>query len=228
MANTKETATELQKRIALIQSNIGAIKKKKEQGGPTYAFRSIDDVMNKLSPLLAEHEVTITSEVKSFTLNHREYEKAGYGGAAPQKKFAFYASVHLAVTFRHGAETETWEEVAMSEDNSDKALTQAMSMAYKYAILRKFCILTEDIAASDSDRKPNQEQPTPPAPMAQQGIMPTLIKGSESYDKVVKALTQALATVEQVESKYVVDAAMKAELETIVQKAQAARVGGGK
>jgi hypothetical protein len=113
----------------------------------------------------------------------------------------------------------------MSEDSSDKAPTQAMSMAYKYAILRKFCILTEDISKSDSDKKPTEEAPTPPPALV---VKEELTKSHASYKKVLDALIQKTATIEQVKTKFEVSAEMEAELAVLVQKADAARIGGKK
>jgi hypothetical protein len=217
--------SELQKKISEITAEIGAIKKKKEQNGPTYAFRSIDDVMNKLSPLMASKGVTITSKVLDRKLEKRTAMKWDNYRKENVEKFYFFAEVTLAVTFHYGEESETWEEWAMSEDSSDKAPTQAMSMAYKYAILRKFCILTEDISKSDSDKKPTEEAPTPPpAPVVKE----ELTKSHASYKKVLDALIQKTATIEQVKTKFEVSTEMEAELAVLVQKADAARIGGKK
>lgn len=220
----EQTATNLQNRIALIMGEIGAIEKKKAEGGPQFAFRSIDEVMNKLNPLLAKHEITITSEVVSHTLNSRTYTKWDGYQKKEVEKFAFYATVLLRVQFRHGSEVETWEEIAMSEDNSDKALTQAMSMAYKYAILRKFCILTKDVSESDADKKPNQETQTPPPPVAKD----VLTKDHPRYKGALDSLLQGVATMDKIKSVFEVSAEMQTEMETLRQKAEAARIKGGK
>jgi hypothetical protein len=230
---TQETLT-LGQRISKITEEIGSIKKKKEQGGPQYAFRSIDDFMNKLSPLLAKHEVTLTSKVLSFTLNSRTYTKWDNYQKKDVEKFAYYATVHLAVLFNHGDQSETWEEPAMSEDNSDKAITQAMSMAYKYAIARKFCVATEDIANSDGDRKVAdafKEEPKEAPKAVKPAASPTkefMTKEHPLFEKTKDALMKGMKTVDNVKTVFNLSDEMEKELNIIVSKSQAARVGGGK
>lgn len=161
----------LQEKISAITKEIGAIPKtKKPNSTVSYAFRGIDDVMNKLNPLLAHHGITLQNKVLAYTITPREYIKKIWNTDKEEKKMCYYATVHIQLIFSDGISNETWEEVAMSEDHSDKALTQAMSMAYKYAITRKFCILTEDLVDPDGltpDRlkeTPNQQQPNIPIP----------------------------------------------------------------
>lgn len=156
MANELTTLTQ---KLALITQEIGAIKKEKKQGSTvSYAFRGIDDVMNKLNPLLGRHGITLQSQIINHNLDRRDFTNK-YGDT----KIAYCATVTLRLIFSDGVATESWEEVAMSEDYGDKAMTQAMSMAYKYAITRKFCILTEDVVDPDSrnpDRSEELKKPT--------------------------------------------------------------------
>ena len=157
-ASTKNThIMKLQEKIAAITKEMGAIPKTKKEGSTVkYAFRGIDDVMNKLSPLLALHQVSLQSKI----LNHSftsEWGKDKYGNDRKTST----ALVHYQLIFTSGDETETYESIAMSEDFSDKAMTQAESMAYKYAILRKFCIMTEDTPDGDG-RDPEPQKPQEP------------------------------------------------------------------
>lgn len=159
---TKEKT--LAEKISYITGNIGAIEKEvKRDSTVKYAFRGIDDVMNRLNPMLAEQGITLQNKVLSYALTPRSYEKYNSYSKETEIKHSFYATVHIALVFSDGKETETWEEVAMSEDHSDKALTQAMSMAYKYAITRKFCILTKDLVDPDGliPQRVTDQSPTP-------------------------------------------------------------------
>lgn len=156
----------LNEKIASITADIGVIRKtKKENSTVNYAFRGIDDVMNHLNPLLAKNAVSLEKEVVSFKLDEKNSTDK-YGKA----RSSYCAIVHIRLIFTDGIEKQQFEEVAMSEDYADKAMTQAESMAYKYAILRKFCIPTEDLPDGDGrepERKPTiQTQPLPKSPLS--------------------------------------------------------------
>lgn len=147
----------LAQKLAKISKEIGAIPKEKKPGASvSYAYRGIDDVMNKLNPLLSEYGITLQSKVLSHTLTPRTFIKYDKYEKRDVEKTCYYATAHLQLIFSDGNQQEVFEEVAMSEDYGDKALTQAMSMAYKYAITRKFCILTQDTVDPDS-RQPEHE-----------------------------------------------------------------------
>lgn len=152
-------ALPLADKLATIMAEIGPIKKKKHEGATVkFAYRSIDEVMNALNPLLATYAITLQSRVSSFKTT-RVDGKDKYGN----DRVSYLSEVVVAVIFSDGKETETWEEYAISEDFADKSATQAMSMAFKYAILRKFCITTEDMTDPDS-RQPERPEPTPEKP----------------------------------------------------------------
>lgn len=216
-----EKTMNLQERISAIIAEMGAIKKKVEKGGPNFAFRSIDDVVNTANPLFSKYNVTIQSEVVSHTLNHRNYKNK-----FNEDKFAFYATVVLRMKFCHGQEMEIWEEVAMSEDNSDKALTQAMSMAFKYGLIRKLMIVTEELSKSDADKKPSEDDKPAPKPDPKPDALIALEKGSDNWNKVVKALEGSVGTIEQVKKKYTLSAELEKELTDLVGKVHAERIKG--
>lgn len=144
---------DLTARLSAITVEIGPIAKTKRPGDTvSFKYRSIDDVQNHLNPLLAYYGVTVQSKIINIQLTSREFEKT-YNDVVT-KKIAYTAVAQMAFIFSDGKSSETWEEAAMSEDYADKAVTQAMSMAYKYALIRKFCITTEDMTDPDS-RQPD-------------------------------------------------------------------------
>lgn len=152
----------LTEKLAHITQEIGAIKKEKKPGSTvSYAYRGIDDVMNKLNPLLGKHGITLQSKILAYDLRVREFKKFNSYKNIEEDKVAATATVHLQLIFSDGVSSESYEEVAMSEDYGDKAMTQAVSMAYKYAITRKFCILTADTVDPDS-RNPERGEDQPP------------------------------------------------------------------
>ena len=66
--------------------------------------------------------------------------------------------------------------------------------------------------------KPVKSAPvsTPKGPFKSTNDLPYLNKGTESYDKVVKALTEKKATLDQVQLKYKLSSVVKKELENLV------------
>lgn len=202
----------LGQKVAQITAEIGAIKKKKNPDSTvSYAFRGIDEAMDALSPLLAKYGVSLQSEVLHYSVQGRSYKKWDNYRKEEVEKFAYMATVVLRVKFTSGEEVETWEEPAMSEDHSDKAYTQAMSMAYKYAILRKFCVRTSDMKDPDA-MMPEAFQPESKPSKA------ALEANTDNYNKVVAALTAGKAKVADVEKKYTLTPEMKQELSKLEKK----------
>jgi hypothetical protein len=98
-----------------------------------YFYRSIDDVLNRLGPLLAKHRLCVLPRVFRRT----EVERPGDGNCL-LVSVSVEASYDL-VSARDGSRHRIR---AMGEalDAGDKATAKAMSAAYKYAMLQAFCI----------------------------------------------------------------------------------------
>ena len=98
-----------------------------------YHYRSIDDVLGRLAPLLARHRLCVLPRV----LRRRACYRTGEPNAA-------LVSVELLVAYdlvssRDGSR-HTVKVSAEAVDPSDKATAKAMSAAYKSAMLQTFCI----------------------------------------------------------------------------------------
>lgn len=210
LVKTKEQIKELSlsEKLSFITEEVGPIAKTKRPGDTvSFKYRSIDDVQNHLNPLLAEYGVTLQSKVLKHELTMREFTKGK--GESEVKKIAYTAVVHMAVIFSDGKETETWEEVSMSEDYADKAMTQAMSMAYKYALLRKFCIVTADLTDPDS-REPEHRE------VEAREHRPTawLNEKTPQWDEAEEKLRSGEWTVEDVKNKWKVNSRQIPTLES--------------
>lgn len=111
------------------------ISKDRDNQQQNYKFRGIDDCLNALAPLLAEHGVIIYPEVLDRGVIERETRN---GGAL------FYVTVKVKYTFvaddGSSFQVTTYGEAM---DSADKATNKAMSAAYKYAVIQTFCIPTE-------------------------------------------------------------------------------------
>ncbi|MGL6198896.1 MAG: ERF family protein [Lachnospiraceae bacterium] len=134
--------------ISAVMSEIGSIKKEKKskQG---YTYRGIDDVMNALHPLMADHGIFIVPEV----LESSREDRTSSGGSklvfsVCRIKYTFYASDGSSVP-----------AVVMGEamDSGDKSMSKAMATGLKYACFQVFCIPTDDIVDSDADAVTEKE-----------------------------------------------------------------------
>jgi len=106
-----------------------------------YQYRSIDDVLNRLGPLLARTGLCVLPRV----LLREAEDRAGDAGT-------LLVSVRLLVAFdlvsaRDGSRhvIEAWGEAL---DQGDKGTAKAMSAAFKGAMLQLFCI---PVASADAD-----------------------------------------------------------------------------
>lgn len=135
--------------IPQVMADIGAVAKSGASGVP-YQFRSIEQVMNALHPAMVKHGVFILPAKVISVRDDRVGQKQGH-------------MVMLTMGYRiygpRGDYVEV-EGVGESVDYSDKASNQAMSMAYKYAILETFCITTKD--QQDGDKHSPQIDYAPP------------------------------------------------------------------
>ena len=121
-----------------------------------YLYRSIDDVLNRLSPLLAKHKLCVLPRVLERTATDR----IGEGD--------LLVSVVLKVAFdlvsTADGSTHTIEAFGEALDPSDKATAKAMSSAYKSAMLQTFCVPVAQIEDADSSshrlkRKTHEREP---------------------------------------------------------------------
>lgn len=144
------------KQIPAIIKDIEAVEKSKRPGSQiSYAYRSIDEFMNVLNPLLAKHKVTVVPEVLE---NNRDSYKTSSGvtmhSVVMKIKYTFYAEDGSNVCA---------VMIGESFDSGDKASNKAQSVALKYAIMQVFMVPTEDIEDPDhhdtSKLKPAEKPP---------------------------------------------------------------------
>lgn len=129
--------------ICAIMSECGAIGKDRRNSQQNFNFRGIDDVMNAMHPLLAQHGVFVVPEVIESTRDERTTAKgAGLIYSILKVRFTFYAADGSSVA-----------AVVQGEgmDNGDKASNKAMSAAFKYALFQVFCIPTEEMTDPDAE-----------------------------------------------------------------------------
>lgn len=175
----------------------------KRQGiGLKFAYRSIEDVLFSLSPLLVKARLCIYP-VKVEQINSQ---------ILPTSKGNSQRLVQLLITYRVScAEDGSYvdcQSIGDGMDSSDKATGKAMSYAYKSLMFQLFCI-------------PVQGQPDPDATQdveltdaaLDEAALDAASKGLESYQKFWASLDQA--------SRKRIGRERHGQLKAIAQEAQA-------
>jgi len=136
--------------IAAVSQEIAetGISKDRNNSQQGYKFRSIDDVYNKLSPILARAGLVILPRVISRELVERTTVKGS---------ILFYTTVQVEFDFisSHDGSKHTISVFGEAMDSGDKSTNKAMSAAYKYAAFQSFCIPTE----GDNDADHTTQEP---------------------------------------------------------------------
>jgi len=113
-----------------IMQDVGTIEKK-QHGEAAYRFRSIDDAMNAISPVLVTHGVSTSFRCFDHQL-HFQRDRDRFGNQHTKCR----ATLSLELTFwgpdgSHISSTAAGEGV---DHDGDKATCKAMSTAMKYAL----------------------------------------------------------------------------------------------
>jgi hypothetical protein len=98
-----------------------------------YKYRSIDDLLDRLAPLLANHKLCVLPRVVERELVERRDEG---------QRLLFHVALKVAFTLTSVEDGSSHMIEAYGEalDPSDKATPKAMSAAYKSAMIQAFCI----------------------------------------------------------------------------------------
>src|SRR6476620_2580026 len=98
-----------------------------------YRYRSIDDLLDRLAPLLAKHRLCVLPQALERTETERQDDN---------QHLLFHVSVKIAFTLTSVDDGTSHVVEAYGEalDASDKATAKAMSAAYKSAMVQTFCI----------------------------------------------------------------------------------------
>ena len=135
----------LVQKIAAISGKLGAISKEKQKDSKLdFGYQRIDDVVNAINPLMAEAGIISTVKVLSKKVAEQEITDR-YGNLKTVTK----ADVDCEITITDGTAEISTQESAIKADYSDKAVTQAISMCYKYALIRLFKVRTKDTIDPD-------------------------------------------------------------------------------
>lgn len=126
--------------IAIMQA-INAIPKAQKNEAQGFRFRGIDDVLNHLHPIFAQHSVVCAPVAEAVNL--REFTNA-----KGNKVFAACVTVNYRFMSADGSVFET-KSIGEAYDSGDKAVPKAFSMAFKTMLTQMFLIPTADLADAD-------------------------------------------------------------------------------
>ena len=139
------SAPQVYRAITAISAELSGagIAKRHRNERDDYRYRSIDDVLNRLSPLLAKHKLCVLPRV----LERTSADRIGDGDL-------LLVGVTLRIAFdlisSADGSSHTVEAFGAALDHSDKATAKAMSSAYKHAMLQVFCVPVAQVDADAS------------------------------------------------------------------------------
>lgn len=140
-----ENKRNLFQRILGVMSDLSHISKGDLKVNGQYTFVSHDAVAAKVHPMLVKHGICVVPTVLDYTQD------------------ANRTSVKLSVNFINADDPQEVFNVqyfGYGIDNGDKGPGKAISYAFKYALLKTFCLETGD----DPDQDANARYETPPCP----------------------------------------------------------------
>jgi hypothetical protein len=112
-----------------------------------YKYRSIDDVLDRLAPLLARHRLCVLPRALERHVSERADE---------QNRLLLHVALRVSFTLTSVEDGSSHIVEAYGEalDGGDKATAKAMSAAYKAAMVQTFCIPV--CGVEDPDRASNR------------------------------------------------------------------------
>lgn len=143
---------EIYKRLTEINKKITAIGKNKRNVQQNFQYRGVDDVMNELHGLFAEHEVIILPEL----INAAREDRQSKSGGALITSLSDYKFTFVTV------DGSSCHAIVRGEgmDSGDKSSNKSIAVALKYALTQMFLIPTDEAKDPDAD----SPQPAPRKP----------------------------------------------------------------
>lgn len=143
--------------LSKIMGEVGAIGRTGQNELDNYAFRKIDDILNKLQPILVRNGVFIVPTVaEAFEEKSQSEDGSSQIRVRLSVRYQIYADDGSSVS-----STVQGEAI----DRSDKASNKAMTAAFKQMVTQVFCIAVEGMPDADqgSPGLSFVKEKTPPA-----------------------------------------------------------------
>jgi hypothetical protein len=146
MTKIKEKVPAIYSSLAKVQEELKPIAK--GQQGYGYKFRSIDDVMCALSPLLKKYQIIIRKE--NLTIEHATRSITDKNGKEKHYAEAVIQCDYVFTSLIDGSEVRTsGGNGGQDSSGGDKAISMCYSNSYKYMLFELFCIPTDEQKDSD-------------------------------------------------------------------------------
>lgn len=121
------------------------IAKSRNNAAQGFKFRGIDEVLNAIAPVYAEHKLVVIPRYVDRQVQER---------TSGQGKAVFYVTLNgyfRLISAEDGTEIEAGPFPGEAMDSGDKAANKAMSIAYKYFALQTFAIPVEGTPDADEE-----------------------------------------------------------------------------
>lgn len=129
---TKKPEMNIYERINAISAEAGALAPE-TKGGVPFAFRGIDGTVAHLTPFLHKYGVFNTSKVQSHIVSEREVGNRVVKTTQVEVEFEFFAPDGSSIKM---------VTPGLADDFADRSSAQAMSVAYRIALLQLFHLPT--------------------------------------------------------------------------------------
>lgn len=180
----EETPLNIYQRINAISEEAGALAPE-AKGGVPFAFRGIDGTVAHLTPFMHKYGVFNTSKVQSHIITEREVGNRVIKTAQVEVEFEFFApdgsSVRMATP-------------GLADDFADRASAQAMSVAYRIALLQLFHLPTHT-------REPEETGQVVQDEIAKGDSAPRAAKAVEAAKAKAGATAAAAASVTKLQAE---------------------------
>lgn len=154
-----KTGARIHAQLATIMAAVEAVGKSRRNQQQGFNFRGIEDIMDAMHPIFAEHKVFVLSSVVDQKTEERQTKSGGN---------LIYRILTVDVSFVSGEDgsRETVRVVGEGMDSGDKAANKAMSAALKYAITQTLILPFAAVDGDADSPPPSTPKPVAPAPQA--------------------------------------------------------------
>lgn len=172
-----------------IQGRLKAPKNQRNNFGK-YNYRSCEDILEAVKPLLVEQKLTLTISDSVRQAGDLSYVEA------------------TAIVSDGKSEIEVSAQAGIDPNRKGMDIAQSFGSSSSYA--RKYALnglfLIDDTKDADATNTHGKSAPkTAAVPKTVTNALPSLQKGTEAFNKVKKALTQGF-TIDEVKTRYTVSA----------------------
>lgn len=165
-ATKKETEMNIFQRINAISQEAGALAPE-SKGGVPFAFRGIDGTVAHLTPFMHKYGVFAAPEVLESIVTEREIINPQTG--TPNGKLVKTTQLTVKYTFyAPDGSSVTTVSAGLADDFGDRSTAQAMSVAYRIALLQLFHLPTHTKEPEETGEAVLQEREAPAAGAASQ------------------------------------------------------------